>query len=358
MREWSLREEILIATHQWPVILAFILVGCTLGIAASYFWQSPYEATSEVFVGLNIANIGKDENIANFTGGLTFNYVDDYKNWQMANLNTVIYSNDIVRITLERLIAEDAYWKQVTRPELSNMLQVYWRNPGRWRMVATHPDPQRAAQASSIWRDVIVESVSESVMHSQDTLNLGNQLESLADIQQSLSNRLVQLQEIRDGLNRWSIEVGQLPADAPLEPLMRWRGFSLASQAAGYDPAWQTALGEYPDADALPAEYLTWLVSAEVTLNELINILENQLQALAVEQEKIATEYERSSRRSRGFAPTLVVERVSGGPTSIAQVRPTAQLGLIGGALGLLAWILFWFGRLAMEAKQQGDRSE
>ena len=353
MREWSLREEIMIATHQWPVILAFILVGCTLGIAASYFWVSPYEATSEVFVGLNIAGIGKDKNIANFTGGLTFNYVDDYKNWQMANLNTVIYSNDIVRTTLDRLIAEDAYWKQVTRPELSSMLQAYWRNPGRWRMVATHQDPERAAQASSIWRDVIVESVSESVLHSQDTMNLGNQLESLADIQQSLSNRLVQLQEIRDGLNSWSNGVSQLPADKPLEPLMRWRGFSLASQAAGYDPAWQTVLDEYPKPEALPAEYLTWLTSAQSTMSGLINILDNQLQALAVEQEKIAAEYERASRRSRGFSPTLVVERVSGGPSSIAQVRPTAQLALIGGALGLLTWLLYWFGRLAMEAKQQ-----
>jgi len=346
--QWSLGDEILIATHQWPVILVFCLTGCLLGWGVSFVWPSPYQATEELYVGLNVYRASQDTNAANFAGGLPFNYIDDYKNWQMANLNALVVANDVTRETLDELRAADPYWLNVTREELAGKLHVYWRNVGKWRLVAEDPNPQRASQIASTWQGVVIKTLNHAVDEAQKTMDLDYQLQSLASKQTELGTRLIQLNQIQDALGSWSDPLGQ-----PVDSVKRWQLWSLAANAAGSDPAWETLLEAYPASDAPNADYTTWIEKASASLKDEIQILQSQLADIQQEHDRVKKEYAAASQGSRGFSTNMVVEAVSDKPPKAAEVRPVSLLALIGGGIGLIGWALIWLARLAMRARAE-----
>lgn len=190
--EWSFRDEILSVTHRWHQVILFCLVGALLGGLVSLAWPSPHRATKELYVGLNIFKADLDSAA---TAGLQFTNVDDFKNWQMASLNSLIYMDSITQETLERLRLQDAYWAGVTREQLTGMLHAYWRNAGKWRLVAESDDPQRAVQAVMAWHDVVVERVHTAVGYSHDLLALDKQLQAVATCQAQALTRLAELNQ-------------------------------------------------------------------------------------------------------------------------------------------------------------------
>jgi uncharacterized coiled-coil protein SlyX len=343
-----LRDAILIATHQWPVILAFCLAGCLLGWGVSMVWPSPYQATEELYVGLNVYRASQDTNAAAFAGGLPFNYIDDYKNWQMANLNALVEANDVTRETLDELRAANPYWLNVTREELAGKLHVYWRNVGKWRLVAEDPNPQRASQIASTWQRVVIKTLNHAVAEAQKTMDLDYQLQSLASKQTELGTRLIELNQIQDELQSW-----EDLADQPADSLKRWQLWSLAANAAGTDPTWITLLEAYPASDAPAAEYSSWVEKASASLKDEIQILQSQLDDIQQEQDRVKKEYAAASQGSRGFSTNMVVEAVSEKPPKAAVVRPVSLLALIGGGIGLIIWALVWLARIAMRARAE-----
>ena len=112
--EWSLREEILAAAHRWPEIVAFGLVGVLLGWALALLWPVPYQATLGLNVGLNVYHIPEGQSLSGFDHS-ELRLVDDYKNWQLANLDTMVSTDRILDETLTRLRSQDEYWLGVDR---------------------------------------------------------------------------------------------------------------------------------------------------------------------------------------------------------------------------------------------------
>ncbi len=53
--------------------------------------------------------------------------------------------------------------------------------PGKWRLVAEHDDPVRAAQLLIAWQDVVVEQVHTAVAQAQSALLLNDELKATAD---------------------------------------------------------------------------------------------------------------------------------------------------------------------------------
>lgn len=178
--DWSLRDEILTAAHRWPLIMIFCLAGAAAGALAALLWPSPYRASRELYVGLNVTQAGEDRS-ASQQSGLVFVNANDYKNWQMASLNTMVFMDEILDGTLEQLQRVNPYWDSVSRTELAEMLSVYWRNAGKWRLVAEHPEQDRAIEAVVAWQDVIVAYVHNAVAQANQALSLDGQLRPLAE---------------------------------------------------------------------------------------------------------------------------------------------------------------------------------
>ena len=157
MNTINLREEILKITHRWYLILIYLLVGALVGWGSSFIWPSPHRATLDLYVGLNAYRSPFDSYAVELSGQ-TFRMVDDYKNWQMEQLDELVRSDAYLDEVITRLGAQGFTWDGSTHDFRKN-LDVLWRNAGVWHLVVDTKDPEFAANAVEIWGDVILENL-------------------------------------------------------------------------------------------------------------------------------------------------------------------------------------------------------
>lgn len=348
MQEWSLRNEVYAALHRWPLILLYGLVGCALGVLLSFIWPSPWRATAEIYVGMEPYRWSEDENVVAYALGTRFNYADDYKNWQMSNLNALVSMDDIRIKTLENLRTTDDFWSDINRRALGDMLQVYWRNPGRWRLTADHPDPDIAAAAALAWREVVYETVQTAIGYAQQTFTLDIQLKTLQNQLVTLSAQHADQEAALSGFEMLKAELESIAEGQPVDELTHWQLWSWASHAAQNDPIWVVLLKDLPPAGQTTSAYLAWLERARSTLEQGQQSLQAQIDALASQKAQAEADYAIASQASRGLSANLQLEKMSDTPPKPVAVRPTAQMALIGTILGVLAWATLWLVRLAL----------
>jgi len=352
MSEWSLGDEILAATHRWPLIIIFCLVGALAGWGVSKVWPSPHRATAELYVGLNIYRAFEDRNAVSFADGVSFNSPDDYKNWQMADLNTVILMDDVVKKTLTKLRQEDDFWQDVTRDELRAMLHAYWRNPGKWLLVAENPNPKHARQAAAAWQDVVVERIDAATASAQETMALDMRLQAMANAQTQASARLSDLNQVRAALLDWQTKANQWTADQPIQSEDRGQLFSLVNRVGGSETAWESLLNEFPAVDAPTQAYLAWLDQVIPSIDNEISLVQAQIDSFEQERKSLVEAYGAASKESMGLSANLEVDKVSQAQPHQTIVRPTSTLMLIGGIFGLMVFVIIWLLQLTLRRPQ------
>ena len=214
MKKVVLRDEIFEAAHRWPIIVASVLVGSLIGILVSSIWPSPYRATLELSVGLNPYRVSDDDYISEFAG-VPFRNADDYKYWQMLQLNALVLSDDYLDETLERLREIDEHWQEVSVEELRKIFQVYWRNAGTWRIAAEVSKTQLAEQAVETWRDVILEKTEASIASAQEIFLLELQIQAIRDSLLKVRIRSDLLLEVEETLVKFHKELRVLKKFRP-----------------------------------------------------------------------------------------------------------------------------------------------
>jgi hypothetical protein len=343
---WSLREEIQSTGLRWPVIVLFILVGCLLGLLLSWLLPAPFQATSDLYVGLDAYRALRDRSLP-----VRVETANDYKNWQMANLELVLFTQPVLEQTLIQLRQQDAYWETVGTDELLSMLDVFWRNAGRWSMVAEHPQSDRARQAVQAWEATSLEVIHNALQKSQQVLVLDARIQAASNEQARLTSRQAELIQAQEMLHRWVDIINQQPADEPLgDPLRRqgWISVGIPQPV----PAWESLSQAYPGLNAPVEEYADWAISADEVLSaELIGV-EGKIEAQSLAVEKLSEEYSQANAQGLGLSANLVVESVTEAPPEISQPRTTSTLVLVGGLLGLFAWMAFWLGTIAMKKRK------
>ena len=63
--------------------------------------------------------------------------------------------------------------KRFPDSELADMLHVYWRNAGKWRLVAEHQDAARARQMVVVWEETAVQVIDTAILQAQERNNPG-----------------------------------------------------------------------------------------------------------------------------------------------------------------------------------------
>jgi hypothetical protein len=157
------------------------------------------------------------------------------------------------------------------------------------------------------------------------------------------STRQITLQSISANLLAWKNFAASLPQDQPLEPTERWRVLAIITPAADFSPAWMALLETQPPASALPASYTTWIDQALAQINAEINALDQQIDFLEQQRTDLANRYTAASTESLGLSPNLEIQDVQVLPTKV--IHPTGTLIIVGGLIGLLAWIFFQLTR-------------
>ena len=348
--ELSLRDEILHISHRWPIIFSFCLIGVLIGWGVSLFWPTTHRASKEIYVGINPYQALTDRS-ASEHASVQFNNPDDYKNWQMANLNVLIQTDWMIDETLSNLQIQDDYWKGASREDLARMLKVNWRNAGKWRLVAESDDPSRAAQALTVWHDTVIKNVQNAVGEAQNTLALDTQLQSFSSDQTRAISRLAELIQLRETVATHLKTASAWPEDYQPSQDEHWELWYPVAQA-DLEKAWEPLLDVFPIDGSPASSYIDWLIQTTIVLDQDIWTLEAQSKALQVQINETSARYKDASNKSFGLSGNLQVEKIRRRPPEQYAVRPTGLLILVGGILGLLLWIILWLGRAALKANQ------
>jgi hypothetical protein len=352
MGQLSLRDEVLNLSHQWWQIMVSLLVGGLLGWGAAYIWPSPYRATTQIYVGLDAYRSYADRDFTAYANQ-PYTNLDDYKNWQMSQLDEIIYLDDILRATLAALQEQSAGWEHVTVSELRKILQAEWRSAGKWSLVAESFNSKQAVQASRVWSQVVVKRIGEAIQSAQDMLRLDIQMQAITQNQVQMDMRDEELKKMKASLPGMRQTIAGMQAGQALEPLQRWRVLSLITRLADFSPSWVALLAVQPGPDALPRAYPGWLDQASAMVDSELPVLQGQLDGLEQERVGLLVEYTRQSKSSLGVSPNLVIEELSDAPTEVSIPRPTGLVTLVGGVLGLLAWVMT---RLVQISRRAGNK--
>ena len=351
-QEWSLRDEILAISHCWPLILLYLLGGGLIGWIAALIWPSPYQASKELYVGINVYKWAEDRNVAAYASGIQFNFPDDYKNWTMSNLNVLVVMDNVVTETLAQLQKEDSAWEGMSKEQLRAMLHVYWRNAGSWRLAATHSDPRRAAQAASAWERVATAQLQDAIENSRQTIIQDVQLQTIAAGQVHITSQIAAAEALISSIQGWLDGAQNNLGDEPLEVEERDQLQAMVTPLpGGVDPA--NLMNGFPAESAPRHAYIQWCKKAINQMEQIRSQYQAQFDALEAQRLRAAEKYQAAAQKSYGLSANLSVESASDSPPQVEAVRPMGLMILVGAGLGLLSWALIWIGRVTMQQGAQ-----
>ncbi|MFC2054641.1 hypothetical protein ACFLV7_10170 [Chloroflexota bacterium] len=350
MKYWILREEIYNSLHRWPSMVIFFALGCILGWALSFLLPASYRVTTQIYVGLNPYRAYSDSRWLALAKP-KYSNIDDYKNWQMSELESAIYLDEILHETLVKLREDDPYWQQVDIQELRNILGAEWRSAGTWSLVADDSSPERAEQVVRAWSEIAVIRVLDAIQSAQRTAMIDEELQSVIDELLQVHTRNETLKTSQDTLMEW-VDIAQgLAKNKPLDPIERWKVESIAAGAAQFTPGWMALLDEQPDENASPEAYIEWIDQISANIDNELLLLEPRIERLKAERSQLESQYSQASKTSLGLSPNITIEELRNIPP--IRLRPTGNLVLIGGIIGFSSWILLQLAIITRSKTEQ-----
>ena len=322
--------EILDISHRWSQVFLAFLLGSLLGWGAAFLFPTPYRAQNDLYVAYN--------------GDAIYRNSDDFKNWQFGELDAYIVSNDVLGETIDRLRQQDPYWKDFAPKDLKPHLRTYWRNAGRWRLVVEWRGRKYAEQLSRTWTDVVLEKTRQAAVHAQAVLSLGAQIEAHSRDEVVLRLQTTQLAQVRAAMQAWRDAHSAQPG-LSVDTLSRWRIQFLASSLAGLLPGELPLLAQFPPPEAALQDYLPEVDQALIALDEQLVVVQRQATDLSTEHEALVAKWEEESKAAHNLTANLQVEPLAVENEAAQPVRPTSQMALVGGLLGVLVWGLLWLAR-------------
>jgi hypothetical protein len=343
---WSIQKVILHATQRWPIILSYCILGSLIGWIISLVIPSPYRATRELYVGLNIQQLSN----GNFTSQLSnvpIANVDDYKNWQMSCLNNLIFTDDIIDETLSQLRKTDNSWNNINRQELAEGLHVYWRNAGKWRLVAENQDPLLANQAISVWQIVVLERINGAISASSQASELNQKHQNL--INKIIDNQamVLKIENIIIQLLEFQKTIKELPDKTllddsfldSLQMIISQSPLSLSTTSTTEEP---------PNSNSSNSTYQEWTTLYIQLLELEKQYYKNEIEWLEKEQQEVSATYNNTIKNSLGLSSDLIVDGITNNQQIPQKIRPTSLLILIGGFLGLILWAIMQLAIISM----------
>jgi hypothetical protein len=305
----------------------------------------------DVYVGLNAYRSNRDLYVIEVAEN-EFRNRDDYKNWQMRQLNALALSDEYLEETLNRLQALDAYWQGLDVPELREMLVIAWRNTGEWHFAALNAEPDRAAQAAVTWSNVVIEEVNISIAAAERLIFLDSRLNALDQAFVAAETRQILLQDTQSMLGEWQALLAALPTEETLSSAAHWELIAAVTLAADWSTGWAATLDAQPTLGAHPAVYMDWLEQVDALITAELAVLPTQIESLQTDHAKVSAEYELAAVESRTLSAGMEVAQIKEQTPAIIHLRPVGTLMLVGGLLGLLVWMIIGLYQIARRTER------
>ncbi len=337
--DWNIRAEILQSTHRWPIIMLFILVGSLVGALFAYLLPTPFRAEA----GLQVT----------YNADVQPRNPDDFKNWQMEQLDILIHSDDVLQETLSRLRAEDPYWDAVSLDGLHSSVHTYWRNAGEWRLVAEAPTAIQAEELAKTWEQVILLQLEGALAQARNALSLSTRMGWIANGLADLKMDSAKLVEVQQALTEWEESSLSKDSSQPLSALDRWWLISRVSQISDWEPAGLALLDETPPIEAAARDYIPWIDKALVLIAQELDVIGPQSSQLQADYDQLSAQNAGALEASRGMTAYLAAGSLDQGDRPAERVRPVSRMIFVGGLLGLLSWMIFFVARPLMRKRSK-----
>jgi hypothetical protein len=267
--------------------------------------------------------------------------IDDYKNWQMEQLNSLVLTEPYLKELLVRLQYQDPNWGNVKVKELRENLYLQWRNVGEWHLVYESDDPQEAVQVVETWGTVIQENVTKEIGHSKQVVALDIQMDNLAERRISYRLRFDRLGYVHNQLLILKDQLENTPENQRISSSDHWNILALVSQIVEWNSIWDQLLDDTPPFPSPRESYLPWLEVVLILVEKEMEFLPGEISQLDDEFSSVEGDYLVETQDSAGLASTLVIERISSNPPTVEPIRPVGTMSLVGSMIGLLSWG-FW----------------
>ena len=370
IEQWSMREEILRITHQWPQIILFCIAGCLLGWIIAWLRPTNYRAAIDMYVGLSIYQVESDRPVAEYVGQEFKDFID-YKNWQMTNLNGLVLMDQTLNNTLAHLRSQDSYWNQVSTEQLRTMLDVHWRSAGKWRLEAESNDPLQASQAVFAWQTTILEQVDQAIEASRSLQELSLKRQANAVALTKLITSQAVLARVKQSFEEQLAKIQSLPQNLPVEELDRWLVWQTVTQAE-LGPTWLPLADSFPGTSQPASSYVKWLEKAIQASEQEIQIIQDQIASLEAQNNQITSQYTQALEESMGLSANLEIRAIENKTLQeqqlcsqalancnyLASLHSTSSLMLVGGGLGLLGWCLVWSIRISQRGAKENKKAK
>lgn len=343
MNHMNLREQLLRLIRSWPILIAVILASSLLGWGAMHLCPPRTAASADLYIGLQIDRVLDISSLAAYAKTEPLN-VDDYKNWQLSQFETVASSKETAAMTLEALQDQVPAWKDITPEEFQEKSSLAWYDAGRWRLYYRAEEAEPALQAVQAWREVLQEKMSLYLDQAQAAYALEGELRALDASSADRKTRILELEDFRENLPELYRILEDRDPGSPLETEKRQTLLAAVGSAASLDPIWTRVLDDFPPESAPSFAYLTWLEladrAAEAELAENMDLI----QGLENENQQVMDQYLETLKRARGFSPALIVDSLDPEPT-LHTTYPDGAVILFSGLIGLMLYLVFFFIR-------------
>ena len=360
MKTWRLSTMGRWLLRHWLLGVPLMVVGALLGAAlVRWAFPTPYWADSTLYVGFNADAV--------------LRYPEDYKNWELTQLDGFVTSQAVLQPVLEALAASgDAYWQGWTLDDLAAHLQPRWFTAGEWHLHATADTPRHATFLAAVWGKVALDKIHAAIQEGERFLAADRRWRMLETRREAAEAARARLQAARKALEGWLDRLGAgnvAVTAADRAEMAYWASFAEFPEGGQVQPL--------PSEGATVAGYRAW---GEAVLRQMAaadQAWQAELDEIAAAQQKAAATREQARRLSAGISAEWQVALAADMPgnaaleaeepgfwanlaASATGLKPQAHAVYTwkdGAAVGALAGLLLWMAWALLAALWQGERA-
>ena len=352
MESWKIRDEALRTVSQWYLVLIFIVVGALIGFLIAYLVPSPYRATADLYIGIDVVRVNEMEHIIPIAKEEPLN-LDDYKNWQLKQVADILTTNMVIDNTILALQEKDPYWNNISREDFHNAIDIYWYDSGIWQLEVVFDDGEMAAMAVETWLDIGHQKITELIAISEAAASLDNQVWSFNKAIGVVKERRTNLRTFLSSSDEWKLRLEDLDQNEPLAEDIHTEITDWIRVYGTENSSWQVPLDNFPQPEQAVTSYLLWLGEVQSTAKTALQEVQIEMDILQSDRDEILPDYHQSLDDSLGLSANLVL-LPNTSVTTINLVRSTDMLTLGGAFLGLMGWFLFIVVRIR-NAEEKDD---
>lgn len=344
METWRFREQLLWAIHRWYLILIFVSIGGLVGYLFGYLLPSPYQATANLYIGINIERVNDMEYLIPLAKEEPLN-LDDYKNWQLKQVADIVFSKEVVQKTLNQLAAENSDWNDWSLEDFRKGLDVYWYDTGTWQLRTKFSDKEMALSSAETWLNVSHKKLSDLLLVSTDVAKFDAEIQTYNQAAGELIAEKIVFESYLDFLQTSLVELESIEDARNLSPAeyQTWKNSFSSQQIQSIREIPFTE--DLPDMEQSVSDIILWLKDEISTTNSSLVLYDDNIQELEDQRNEVIDIYHQALEDSLGLSANLVLEPTIQEP-ELKIVRSVGQTTLGGGVLGLLSWIGLLFVRI------------